>query len=55
MHRNGLVNQAIERKIEKMIEVKGRRGIRRKKLLDGLKETIRWSKLEEEALDHTLC
>jgi len=39
LHRNGLVNHVIEGKIEEMIEVKGRRGIRRKKLLDGLKET----------------
>jgi hypothetical protein len=40
--------------MEEMIEVKGRRGIIRKQLLDGLKETRGCSKLEEEALDRTL-
>jgi len=32
----------------------GRRGRRRKQLLDGLKETRRYWELKEEALDHTL-
>jgi hypothetical protein len=32
----------------------GRRGRRRKKLLDNLKENIRYWKLKEEALDRTL-
>ena len=54
MHRNGHVNHVFEGKMEEMIEVKERRGIRRKKLLDGLKETRECSKLEEEALDRTL-
>jgi len=54
LHRNGIVNHVIEGKMEEMIEVKGRRGIIRKQLLDGLKETRGCSKLEEEALDRTL-
>jgi len=37
-----------------MIEVRGRRGIRRKQLLDELKETRGYWKLKEEALDRTL-
>ena len=32
----------------------GRRGRRRRKLLDDLKERIRYSHLKEEALDHTM-
>jgi hypothetical protein len=36
--RNWLLKQVIVGKIEGMIEVTGRRGKRRKKLLDGLKE-----------------
>jgi len=47
----------IERKKEReKIEVTGRRGRRRKKLLDDLKEEReRCWKLQEEALDHTMC
>jgi hypothetical protein len=44
----------IERKLEGRIEMKGRRGRRRKKLLDDLKEKSRYWKLKEEALDRTL-
>ena len=40
--------------IEGRIEVTGRRGRRRKRLLDDLKETRGYSKLKEEALDGTL-
>jgi hypothetical protein len=36
------------------IEMTGRRGRRRKKLLDDLMEKIRYWKLKEEALDRTL-
>jgi len=36
------------------IEVTGRRGRRRKQLLDGLKKTSGYWKLKEEALDHIL-
>jgi hypothetical protein len=44
----------IEGKLEGMIEMTGRRGRRRKQLLDDLKEKRRYWKLEEEALDRTL-
>jgi hypothetical protein len=44
----------IEGKVESRIEMTGRRGIRRKQLLDELKEKIKYWKLKEEALDHTL-
>jgi hypothetical protein len=44
----------IEGKLEGRIEMTGRRGRRRKQLLDDLKEKIRYWKLKEEALDHTL-
>jgi hypothetical protein len=37
-----------------MIEMTGRRGRRRKQLLDDLKEKRRYHKLKEEALDRTL-
>ena len=33
----------------------GRRGRRRRKLLDGLKESRGYSHLKEEALDRTVC
>jgi hypothetical protein len=36
------------------MEVMGRRGSRRKQLLDDFKEIRRYCKLEEEALDRTL-
>jgi hypothetical protein len=38
-----------------MAEMTGRRGGRRKQLLDDLKEKRRHWKLKEEALDRTLC
>jgi hypothetical protein len=44
----------IEGKLEGRIEMKGRRGRRRKQLLDDTKERRRYSKLKEEALDRTL-
>jgi hypothetical protein len=44
----------IEEKLEEMIEMTGRRGRRRKQLLDDLKEKRRYGKLKEEALDRTL-
>jgi hypothetical protein len=44
----------IEGKLEGRIEMTGRRGKRRKQLLDDLKEKTRYWKLKEEALDHTL-
>jgi hypothetical protein len=44
----------IEGKMEGKIEVTGRRGRRRRQLLDDLKEKIKYWKLKEEALDRTL-
>jgi hypothetical protein len=52
--RNFLLQQVIEGKIEGWIEVKGRRGRRRRKLLDDLKERREYSHLKEEALDRTM-
>jgi hypothetical protein len=44
----------IEGKLEGRIEMTGRRGRRRKQLLDDLKETRGYWALKEEALDRTL-
>jgi hypothetical protein len=44
----------IEGKLEGRIEMAGRRGIRRKQLLDDLKKKRRYWKLKEEALDCTV-
>jgi hypothetical protein len=44
----------IEGKLEGRIEMTGRRGRRRKQLLDDFKEKRRYCKLKEEALDRTL-
>jgi hypothetical protein len=44
----------IKGKIERRIEVTGRRGRRRKQLLDDHKETRGYWKLKEEALDRTM-
>jgi hypothetical protein len=52
--RNCLLRRIIEGKIERTIEVTGRRGRRRKKLLDALKENTGHCKLKEDALDPTL-
>jgi hypothetical protein len=43
----------IEGKLEGRIEMTGRRGRRRKQLLDDLKDKRRYWKLKEEALDRT--
>ena len=53
MRRNCLLQRVIEGKIKGGIEVTGRRGRRRKKLLDNLKERRGYSHLKEEALDRT--
>jgi len=42
-------------KIKGGIEVTGRRGRRRRKLLDDLKERRGYSHLKEEALDRAIC
>ena len=52
--RNCLLQRDTEGKIKGRIEVTGRRGRRRSKLLDHLKERRGYSHLEEEALDHTI-
>jgi hypothetical protein len=52
--RNCFLRQVIEGKIEGRIEVTGRRGRRRRKLLDYLKERRGYSHLKEEALDRTM-
>jgi hypothetical protein len=54
LRRNCLLQRAIERKIKGGIEVTGRRGRRRRKLLDDLKERRGYSHLKEEALDRTM-
>jgi hypothetical protein len=52
--RNCLLRQVIEGKIKGWIEVTGRRGRRRMKLLDDLQERRGYSHLKEEALDRTV-
>ena len=54
LRRNCLLKQVIEGKIKRVIEVTGRRGRRRRKLLDDLKERKKYSHLKEEALDRPL-
>jgi len=52
--RNCLLQRVIEGKIKGEIEVTERRGRRRRKLLDDLKERKGYSHLKEEALDRTM-
>jgi hypothetical protein len=52
--RNCLLRHVIEGKIKGRIDVTGRRGRRRKRLLDVLKERRGYSHLKEEALDRTM-
>jgi hypothetical protein len=54
LRRNCLLRQVIEGKIKGRIEVTGRRGRRRWKLLDDLKERRGFSQLKDEALDRTM-
>ena len=54
MRRNCLLQQVIEGKIKAGIYMTGRRGRRRRKLLDDLKERRGYSHLKEEALDRTI-
>jgi hypothetical protein len=53
LRRNCLLQRVVEGKIKGGIEVTGRQGRKRKKLLDGLKERRGYSHLKEEALDRT--
>jgi hypothetical protein len=54
LHRNCLLQRGIEGKIKGGIEVTGRRGRRRRKLLDNLKEKRGYHHLKEETLDRTV-
>jgi hypothetical protein len=54
LRRNCLLRQVIEGKIKGGIELTGRRGRRRGKLLDDLKERRGYSHLKEEPLDRTI-
>jgi len=54
LRRNCLLQRVIEGKIQEGIQVTGRRGRRRRKLLDDLKERRGYSHLKEEALDRTM-
>ena len=54
LRRNCLLQQVIEGKIKGQMEVIRRRGRRRKKLLDDLKDRRGYCKLREEVLDRTM-
>ena len=54
LRRNCLLQQVIEGKIKGQIEVIRRRGRRRKKLPDDLKDRRGYCQLKEEALDRTM-
>jgi hypothetical protein len=54
LRRNCLLQRVIEGKVKGRIEVTRRRGRRRRKLLDDLKERRGYSHLKEEALDRTM-
>ena len=54
LRRNCLLQRVIEGKIKGGIEVTGRRGRKRRKLQDDLKERRGYSQLKEEAIDRTV-
>ena len=54
LRRNCLLKQVIEGKLKGEMDVTRRRGRRRKKLLDDLKDRRGYSRLKEEALDRTM-
>ena len=54
LRRNYLLKHVVHRKIEERVEVAGRRGRRRKQLVDGLMENRGYWKSKEEALNSTL-
>jgi len=54
LRRNCLLQRVIEGKIQEGLNVTGRRGRRRRKLLNYLKERIGYSDLKEEALDRSI-
>jgi len=53
LRRNCILQRVTEEKLQGGIEVTGRQGRRRRKLLDDLKERRGYSHLKEEALDRT--
>ena len=54
LRRNCLLQQVIEGKIKGQIELTRRRGRRRKKLLDDLKDRRGYCQMKKEALDRTV-
>ena len=54
LRRNCLLQWVTEGKIQGWIEVTGRQGRKRRKLLDDLKERRGYSHLKEETLDRTM-
>jgi hypothetical protein len=54
LRRNCLLQRVIEEKIQGWIEMTGRQGRRRRKLLDDRKERTGYSHFKEEALDRTI-
>jgi hypothetical protein len=54
LRRNCLLQRVIEGNIKVAIEMTGKRGRRRRKLLDDLKERRGYSPLKEEALNRTM-
>ena len=54
LRRNCLLQRVTEGKIQGRIEVTGRQGIRRRKLLDDIKEMRGYTHLKEEAMDRTM-
>jgi hypothetical protein len=54
LRRNCLLQQVIEGKIKGEMKVTGRRGRRRRKILNELKKKRGYSHLKEEALDRTV-
>jgi len=54
LRRNCLLQLVTEGKIQRGIEVTGRQGRRRRKLLDDLKERRGYSHLKDEALDRSI-
>jgi hypothetical protein len=54
LRRSCLLQRVIDGKLQRGIEVTGREGRRRRKLLDDVKEKRGYSHLKEEALDRTM-
>ena len=55
LRRNYRLKHIIEGNIKRRNELTGRRGRRRKQLLDDIKETREYWKLKEEAINRSLC